>query len=75
MTIDDSLTQRKSDPRSVVLFTRVKALEDLEDLVLVVGVDADSVVGDRYDLLFTGSFGRDLDSGWRIATVFDGVLE
>ncbi len=46
MAFDDPLTERESDPRSVVLLATVESIEGVEDPLVFVGVDTDPLVVD-----------------------------
>ena len=47
MLVDDSLTGREPDAGTFVAASWVQTAERRKDLVMVLGVNADTVVGDR----------------------------
>lgn len=58
-----------------MLVDRVKALEDLEDALLIVRIDPDTLVGNRDHLLCPPVLGRNMDSRRLVSGVLDCVTQ
>ena len=67
--------QMASDSASREFAARVESLEETEDLFRILGLDPDSVVGDRKTIQPSCSFGRDPDTGNLLTAIFKGVAD
>jgi hypothetical protein len=61
--LDDLLAHREADPRPRVLLAAVQALEDDEDALRVLRIDADAVVLDGKEPLPAPTDGGDVHAG------------
>ena len=64
MSLRDSAANRESDPRALVLLFSMEALENRENLIEILFVKADAIIGDRQNTTVTLYFGSDFDH-WR----------
>ena len=74
VTFHNALAEGQANAGTFVLRAGVQALEDNENPLLMLGRDADPVVGDRDTpgaILFDGG---DVDQRWSIATSLRSVL-
>lgn len=72
MPFYDPLAQREPDAGPLVFLRRMQPLEDVEDPVLVVWLDPDSLVSDRYLPLSDGAPSRNVNA-WGVPAILDGV--
>ena len=66
MAFDDPLNDGESDPRSFVLLALMQPLEDPEELVRVLHIEAGAVVANEEHGAFGGFTGTDLDARGRL---------
>ena len=73
--LNDALAGRQTDAEALVLFSRVEAPEWGEYVLVVFGVNPDTVVGDR-DLPTVSLTGRiNADDGWLFAAELERIRD
>jgi hypothetical protein len=75
MPFDDLLAGRQADAGAGVLGSRVQPFEDDEQLVGILGIDADTIVADRECPSAVVPFGTDVNFRRTIAPELYGVAE
>jgi hypothetical protein len=73
MALHDALADRQADARSGIIFAVVQALEDDENALEILGVNADSVVGYREDPVLLIFLDTHMDLGRFLTVKLDSV--
>ena len=73
MALHDALADRQADARAGIFLAVVQALEDDEDALEILGLDADAVVADRENPVLFIFFDTHMDHGWFLAMELNGI--
>ena len=73
--LDDPLADRQAYSTSVVLLAAVEALENREDLLGIVRLNANAIIRYREQVPAVALAGRNMDARRLAAAIFDGVAD
>jgi hypothetical protein len=75
MLFDDAPADCQPEACPLVFVAPMQALKDLENALAVLGLDADAVVANRYEVVVAIAAGRDVDARGGVAAELYGVRQ